>query len=682
MAQPSGQVLLDSGKPNYAATSFWYCDGTNLWDAKAGSTLVKTGTAGTAVEGGVNVVLGNGTTYYALASSITLTGAFTLFFKARTATNGSTASMITGNRSGTANYVWLASDAGNMQVRASGTTQSYTSTNSATMAHFAVVRNASNVLSVYKNGTLTQSKTLSGTLTLTHILSGHSTASLNLNGALEFMHVIAGVELNATDVSSYYADPYQDLAAASGSDATFTGTTVTATTSLVTGSFEGGSSGSITLTSPTAYQSRQRDLVTNTATMSVTGTYTGTPTSLEYRFNGGSWSTLVASPSGGTFSTSVTLPTGQGLFEVRFSNNVSITTSSEYVTVGDGYIVAGQSNHAGRASAVVAPVFTNFVVTKLRRNGLWKHLTEATTGSETFDEGTGAQASYFGALSNRLQSVGVPVFFAPCAEGSTSINDWARYDPDPTNPYFLYGDMRVADQRMGGHRAVLWLQGETDAANGMAQATYETKLNDLVNDWNTDTGKKFFVIQIVRWSSSIYGQIDAIRAAQAAVAASNTNVVGIVDGNVWQSANDVHYTTSTHINALADVVYSGMLPAFYESGVTFSGVTFTSNASLVGGTWSLVQSASFPGNTWTATTGFITGIFSDGTAIPPSAMNDMLYVFLGGNGSLNDRERAWLLSNVGASNLSNNDLWYVYLRSQGYTGSVQEMKRAFFETII
>jgi hypothetical protein len=638
MPQPSGQVLLDPARPNHAARSFWYCDGSNLWDAKAGATLAKTGAAGTAVEGGANVVLGNGSTYYALASALSLAGNFTIAIKARLTTN-SQSSMLFGSRSNTNNFFWLGAASTIATLRINGASQDYVRGDVLTSAVYTLVRSGTSV-SVYRDSTLIATKTHAGTFSITHILSGYTGTSFITNGAVEFMHVMDGVALDATGVASYVTDPYQDLAVASGQtitaplvdaasaiynpSVTQTGGPQTVSPTLV----DSGASAyapvlsfpsSITLTSPTDYQSRQRDLVSNTAALSVALTYTGAPSGFEYRFAGGTWAPLGGVPSGGSHSATVTLPTGQGTFEVRFSNATGVTDSAAYVTVGDGYIVAGQSNHAGRASSVVAPVSTNFVVTKLRRNGTWKQLTEATTGADTFDEGTGAQASYFGALSNRLQDVGVPVFFAPCAEGSTSINDWARHDPDPTNPYFLYGDMRVADQRMGGHRAVLWLQGETDAANGMAQATYETRLNELVDDWHADTGKPFFIIQIVRWQSSIYAQIDAIRAAQAAVAASNPNVAGIVDGNVasWQSANDVHYTTTTQINDLADVVGAGMVAAFYSKRAQ---LTLTTNgttpaASLTGIRWAWWDAAppnlaAAPVDSGTGATTDASGVFS------------------------------------------------------------------------
>lgn len=59
------------------------------------------------------------------------------------------------------------------------------------------------------------------------------------------------------------------------------------------------------------------------------GTYAGaTPTSIQARFNGGAWTTVVSSPAGGSFvATMPAVPAGTGLLEVRYSNNTSVTNS-------------------------------------------------------------------------------------------------------------------------------------------------------------------------------------------------------------------------------------------------------------------------------------------------------------------------------------------------------------------
>ena len=46
--------------------------------------------------------------------------------------------------------------------------------------------------------------------------------------------------------------------------------------------------------------------------------------------------------------------------------------------------------------------------------------------------------------------------------------------------------------------------------------------------------------------------------------------------------------------------------------------------------------------------------------------------------SLNDAERRWLLAFAATSAGPNKDLWYDYLRSLGHTGSLNDMKLAYW----
>lgn len=59
-------------------------------------------------------------------------------------------------------------------------------------------------------------------------------------------------------------------------------------------------------------------------------------------------------------------------------------------------------------------------------------------------------------------------------------------------------------------------------------------------------------------------------------------------------------------------------------------------------------------------------------------LNEMLHSFFGGVGSLQDRERAWLILQTGVDQGTNQDLWNTYLESFGYTGSLPDMLKEFW----
>ena len=119
----------------------------------------------------------------------------------------------------------------------------------------------------------------------------------------------------------------------------------------VTGTLASGNS--ISITGPADGAVYQRSGTSGPVT--ITGNYTGTPTSIQARVvqDGTStevvtWTTIVASPSGGAYSGTITAPQG-GWYNVqtRFSNDTSTSASSTH-QVGVGVLVAfiGQSNAA------------------------------------------------------------------------------------------------------------------------------------------------------------------------------------------------------------------------------------------------------------------------------------------------------------------------------------------------
>lgn len=362
---------------------------------------------------------------------------------------------------------------------------------------------------------------------------------------------------------------------------------------------------SITFTTPNTpataavpYRAFQRD-ASNNATCRITGTYTGTPTSIESRWNGGSWTTLVASPTGGTFdATRVLSGVGQGSLEVRFSNATAVTASIPFVTVTDLYLVAGQSNHVGKGGIYVAPTAPagnpSWIPVERDKAGNWKQLIDS--AATKFDDSTGAiysvqvdptpGASYFGNLATRLMEAGIPAAFIPCAVGSTSISAWS-VNLATTQ---LYGAM-VATATATGAKRVLWWQGEYDCG-GTTRASYESSLNTLINDWYTRVGGKWTLMNINATGNAVgtggTGSSDtgfaAINAAIANVAATNANVAGIANMN-GAFSNSVHYGTGSAaeiievglraFNALNGAYYARTvtLNVVDASGTTLTGIT-------------------------------------------------------------------------------------------------------------
>lgn len=335
------------------------------------------------------------------------------------------------------------------------------------------------------------------------------------------------------------------------------------------------------------YKMFQRDGA-NQASVRIKGTYTGTPTAIQYRWASGAWTTLVASPSGGVFDQTVTLQgPNQGDLSIRFSNSTGIVATQVYVGVGDVFLVAGQSNHVGKSSVYVAPVAPASNPTwrsvKRGKDGVWKLHEE--TASAKFDGETSVysvnqdptpQGSYFGALATKIMAGGVPVAFVPVAKGSTSLSAWAVN----TATTSLYGAALAVAAKLAGYRAVLWWQGENETQTTTTQAAHVSALNTVINDWFSRTGKKWFI-----WAINAAGNgsnFQAIHDALIEVGQTNANVQGLADLD-GSFTGDVHYDTSAEIAEIANRTFSSLNLAYtYDNVKTVVGAEMAGGYSLSG----------------------------------------------------------------------------------------------------
>lgn len=609
MSQPSGKVALAA---LFASEYFWYAHPDGMWDAHNSVLLAKTGSGAMAVEGGVNVALGNNGTIYSLVSALNIPVPCTILWGARTGSGAGNASMPWGNGAGTDCFAWMdRSGSCDVRIPNSGgyaSEASFTSSSPSTMAKYAIAIAANGAYAVYKiSSTAVETGTLSGTghsLKVSELLDGYTGTSFSLTGALEFVSIVPS-QLDSTAIASRFADPYQVLAAGdalagggtgtgigSGSGGVPSGGNGNANASSGTGTGTGSGSGgsatgaagnSISITAPLQYTPFQRNRSTGLGSIPVSGTYTGTPTSIEARFNGGSWQTIVASPSGGTFSGTLTnCPTGQGAVEVRFGNATATTASVATIGVTDIFSGSGQSNLDGRAAAAVQPGNANFVAVQWNGSA-WVALVEV---------GGASSGDYFGKLSDYFDAKGIPPAFVNYALGSTMLANWL-----PGQSYYNTLKSTVQSAAPGGIAGHFEWIGESDGNNSTPQATFETEIGQFVDGIYADLGVKTLWHKI---STNSIGTVKAapIRAAVDNVAATNSHIIGVADENVW-SSGDIHYQTAPEIAAVAAAAWSAIETAFYPA--VAGGGTGTGTGSGSGGVATGGGSGNATGGTGTGT---------------------------------------------------------------------------------
>jgi hypothetical protein len=138
----------------------------------------------------------------------------------------------------------------------------------------------------------------------------------------------------------------------------------------------------------------------------------------------------------------------------------------------NSFLMAGQSNMAGRGYlSDVQQIYDEKI--KVLVNGRWQTMTEPIN----FDRptsGIGPAASFAGAwrLKNDQEEIGL----IPCADGGTSLDDWA-VGGALFESAVLQAKLALKTSKLTG---ILWHQGENDSFGGLS-ALYHDKLSIIVD---------------------------------------------------------------------------------------------------------------------------------------------------------------------------------------------------------
>jgi hypothetical protein len=138
----------------------------------------------------------------------------------------------------------------------------------------------------------------------------------------------------------------------------------------------------------------------------------------------------------------------------------------------NSFLMAGQSNMAGRGYLNdVQQIYDEKI--KVLVNGRWQTMTEPIN----FDRptsGIGLAASFAGAwrLKNDQEEIGL----IPCADGGTSLDDWA-VGGALFESAVLQAKLALKTSKLTG---ILWHQGENDSFGGLS-ALYHDKLSIIVD---------------------------------------------------------------------------------------------------------------------------------------------------------------------------------------------------------
>lgn len=140
-------------------------------------------------------------------------------------------------------------------------------------------------------------------------------------------------------------------------------------------------------------------------------------------------------------------------------------------------LMIGQSNMAGRGFLNEVPMICNERIQMLR-NGRWQIMTEPINYDRP-NSGVGLAGSFAAmwCMENKEEKIGL----IPCAEGGSSIDDWAINKVLFKNAV-IQAKFAMQDSEL---IAILWHQGENDSYNGNFK-TYYNKLHTMIETLRTE----------------------------------------------------------------------------------------------------------------------------------------------------------------------------------------------------
>ena len=319
----------------------------------------------------------------------------------------------------------------------------------------------------------------------------------------------------------------------------------------------------IKITSPTYQAVYQRDVKSQRA-VPVTGTFSVPVDKIEIRAVpvvpgqgvDAPWEDLQIAPKGGVFAGEITLLGGWYTLEVRGTLDGKIVGRDVLARVGVGevFIISGQSNAQGLKGYPWGPSAQDDRVVYVDNyqnddEGTYHDLltdpvppTFSKLQNASYMSPRGQTAWCWGLLGDMLvKKLNVPILFINTAWEGTAIENWSysaqglptrnKYGGFLYNPGMPYANLRIAARNYAnqyGVRAILWMQGESDALFKTSLPFYRDNLQLIINRLATETSKRitWVIARTSRTSPSnttVSSVNPTIIAAQNAVLATQFN---------------------------------------------------------------------------------------------------------------------------------------------------------------
>ena len=340
----------------------------------------------------------------------------------------------------------------------------------------------------------------------------------------------------------------------------------------------------IFVTSPNTRKIFQRG-EDNLADIEISGTYTGTLDKVEARvtpmaeYTSGATSDWIEVSSGNFAYSGVISDVAAGgwyQIEVRGSVDDVITCTGvhERVGVGDIYVVAGQSNSANYGTKSYTLQDDRVSVRDSLSTDTWR------LAYSPFPIAGGVGGTAWDRLGDLLVAeLNIPVGFISVGVGGSSLGQWVNtgYADTLLKP-------AVQSFPVEGFKAVIWHQGESDAAGGTLRDTYASNFQSMVDDTRTNAGwdMPWYVSEASYASNATISREARVLAGQRLAANQDPLVYLGASTNEFhlENTNGGKLVDSVHFNAagLADHAQQWKEILLQESPVSPENGNFENNA--------------------------------------------------------------------------------------------------------
>lgn len=228
--------------------------------------------------------------------------------------------------------------------------------------------------------------------------------------------------------------------------------------------------------------------------------------------------------------------------------------ASATINVDIKFELLGDSNGDGRATNnQPAPADGAFM---LNSAGQIVALADPSAGgTHTYpilDDGASSKGSIPPRLAQHFRDAGKTTLWVPSCKGGTQASNWTRSLDTAT----LYGAAKARADAVGGVDKILIFLGANDAIGGVSQATFVSRINQLIADLRTDhPAAQIYLVKIHDFAG--YGtNVQTIRAGVQEIWDNNPNVRPGGDMNGITTA--VHYATDAEMIEVANRIYAAL----------------------------------------------------------------------------------------------------------------------------